>query len=127
MTFEAFQQIILLLKKDSDKSMKLYKFGFDDLNLKEGLHDVITILLKSHYSEAGEDWISWWLWEDVKRIVFDEKGEEVVDLTNVEDLWKYVEEIRKSDDFKEYVPKKKRRLTEKQLRKLFGEMLLPEK
>jgi len=123
MTFEAFQQLILLLKKDSIKSHKLYKLGFDDLTLKDELSQAITILLKSHYSKDGEDMISWWLWEDTEKFLYNDNGDKINDLTKIEDIWKYVEEIRKSPDFKEYVPERAKKITKKQLQELFKQML----
>lgn len=122
MTFETFQQIIFLLKKNEARSNKLYKLGFDDLNMKDELHGVINLLFKAHYSEIGEDLISWWLYEDVEKIVYNEEDGIDSDLTEIEDLWKYVEKIRKSPDFVEYVPKKVKSLTKKQMEKMFKKM-----
>lgn len=122
MTLEAFKKVVSLLKKNSERDDKFYKLGIDIINLQDELHGVINILLKSHYSEEGEDMISWWLWESTEKFLYNEAGEKTNDLTEVEAIWKYVEEIRKSPDFKEYIPVKKRRRTKKQLTKLFVNM-----
>lgn len=125
MTFEAFQQAILLLKKDSERSHKLYKLGMDIFNVQDELHEVITILFKSHYSKEGEDMISWWLWESTEKFLYDKDGNKINDLTKIEDLWKYIEEIRKSPDFEEYKPERPKKRTKKQLEKLFNDMFNP--
>jgi hypothetical protein len=125
MTFEAFQQVITLLQKDSDRSAKIYKLGIDLYNFQDDLHSAINILFKSHYSAEGEDLIGWWLWEDVEKFLYDKDGEKTNDLTKLEDLWKYIEEIRKSPDFKEYNPEKVKKKTKKQLEKIFGQFFSP--
>ena len=123
MTYEAFQQVILLLKKDSNKSNKLYKLGVDMFNINDELHQIITTLFRAHYSKDGEDMISWWLWEDTEKLLYDLEGNQINDLTKIEDLWKYIEEIRKSSDFEEYTPEKPKKMSKKQLEKLFKGMM----
>jgi len=122
MKLEAFKEFVLLLKKDSERDNKLYKLGFDIINLKDELQGVITILLKAHYSEDGYEMISWWIWEDSEKFLYNEAGEKTNDLTEIEAIWKHVEEIRKSPDFKDYVPKIYKKRTKKQLAKLFENM-----
>lgn len=122
MTLEAFKKVISLLKKESEKTGKLYKLGLDLFNFNDDLQQAISIMFKSHYSEEGEDFISWWLWEDGRKVLFDKDDNVVNDLTRIEDLWAYVEEIRKSTEFKEYVPVKKKKMAKKQMEKMFGNM-----
>lgn len=105
MTFETFKQVIELLKIESEKIEKLYNLEIDLYNFVDIYHSIINMLLRSHYSFDGEDIISWWLYEDTEKKLYDCDGNEINDLTNIEDLWKYVEEIRKSPDFVEYIPK----------------------
>ena len=105
MTFETFKQVIELLKIESEKIEKLYNLEIDLYNFVDIYHSIINMLLRSHYSCDGEDIISWWLYEDTEKKLYDCDGNEINDLTNIEDLWKYVEEIRKSPDFVEYIPK----------------------
>lgn len=122
MTLEAFQEIISLIKKNSVKIDKIYKLGLDIINFQDDLNQVITILLKSHYSKIGEEVISYWLWEDLVEL-FDNDGNKTHDLTSIEDLWKYVEDIRKSADFEEFNPEKTKKLTKKQIEKIFKSFL----
>lgn len=122
MTLEAFKEFVFLLKKSSERNDKFYKLGLDIVNLQDELHRIITILLKSHYSEEGEEMISWWLWENTDKFLYNNTGEKINDLTEVEAIWKYVEEIRNSLDFKEYIPVKKKKRTKKQLTDFFENM-----
>ena len=121
MTFEAFQQLVSVLKKDSDKSLRFYKLGLEDYSLKEELYEANTIMTKAHYSEVGDEILGWWIWEGGDKFIYDNGGNKTNDLTKIEDLWKYLEEIRKSPDFEEYVPKKKKPKTKKQIEKVFGQ------
>jgi len=124
MTKEAFKHLIELLKAESDKLDKIYKLGIDLYNFNDELQGAITLLLKSHYSEQGEDMISWWLYEDTEKFLYSSEDNSVVnDLTKIDDLWEYVEEIRKSADFKEYAYVKERKKTKKQMEKMIKNML----
>lgn len=104
MTFEVFNQVIELLKKEDEKLHTLYKLDIDLYNFCDNMQKIITMLLRSHYSFIGEDIISWWLYEDTEKILYNKDGDVVDDLTSIEDLWKYVEDLRKSSDFIEYIP-----------------------
>jgi len=117
MTFEAFKELTTLLKTESEESLKLYNLNFDDSEIKDKLHKAVSILLKSHYGEETEDTITWWLYEDGPHDIYYNQNspeyekyfnkstrESARNLEDVEELWKYCEEIRKLPDFKEYIP-----------------------
>lgn len=90
---EEFKHIIEVIqkhKKDSDiltkimlkKSIGIVDYGFD----------IVAHLVKllEKVMEDKDEMISWWLWEDVKKIIYDDDSEEpVYDLTDVEDLYYY--------------------------------------
>lgn len=90
-TLEEFKHTIEIIQeheKDSDtltkimlkKSIGIVDYGFD----------IVAHLVKllEKVMDDKDEWISWWLWEDVKKIVYD--GEKpIYDLTNVEDLYYY--------------------------------------
>ena len=118
MQLESFKQFISLLEKNSERSNKLYKLGFEIYPLQEELEKAITLLLKSHYSECGEGIISSWLFEDWNKLVYDNDGNITNDLTKIEDLYSYLEEIRKSEDFVEFEPKPIKKKTRKQIKKI---------
>ena len=65
-------------------------FNIDSLHL-QALLDVLAEVM-----EDKNDWIEWWLHEDVEKLVsWEENGEEVTaDLTDPEDLWEFLESNR---------------------------------
>lgn len=54
-------------------------------------------VIRAHFTEEGEDWIFWWLYEKDKNPeikAWDEDQDEIPMETR-EDLWKYVKQYRK--------------------------------
>lgn len=105
MDFKNFQHLILKLQTTSERDQEIYKLGVDLINFTDDYHSIIDVLLKTYYSEEGEDIISWWLYEDVEKKIYNKKGEVIEDLTSIESLWEYVEKIKKSKKFKPYIIK----------------------
>jgi len=107
MKLESFAHLIKSLKDSSEKDREFYKLGLDLSNISDPYNQIITHLLRVYYGESGEDWISWFLYErvdDGESQAYDEEKNPIC--YDVESLWKFVEEIRVSSDFQEYVPKK---------------------
>lgn len=105
MKLELFEKIITTLKSQSDKSLELFKLGIDLSDYDEGNSAIITLLLKVYYSEAGEDWISWFVYEAdnvSKDNIQAWDNNNVAICFDIPSLWKHVEEIRCSTDFEEY-------------------------
>lgn len=106
MKFEVFENIILSMKKTSDTSQQFYHLGLDLTQIEDDYSKIITTLLSAYYSEEGYDVISWFLYERESfsnEGVFNkwiEDGKEI-DMT-MPILYKTVEKIRKSKNFKEY-------------------------
>lgn len=78
----------------------------DVLNTRGGLHEsdfniaveeLMSIFFDSHFTEEGCDMIYWWLYEDVKKIIYDEDKE--INITDIEDFYDYLitHEYAKSD------------------------------
>ena len=67
-------------------------FNIDSLHLQALLEVLAEVM------EDKNDWIEWWLYEDVEKLVsWEENGEEVTaDLTDPEDLWEFLESNKKS-------------------------------
>ena len=65
-------------------------FNIDSLHLQA----LLEVLAEG--MEDKNDWIEWWLYEDVEKLVsWEENGEEVTaDLTDPEDLWEFLESNR---------------------------------
>lgn len=109
MKYKVFKEVITKLQEIQEKSRSLYKLGIDLSNyIEDDYSEIITLILKSHYGLNGEDMISWWLYEDVEKVLYENDSDKIVrELKTISQLWKYVEELRNSEDFKEYeLPKK---------------------
>lgn len=67
-------------------------FNIDSLHLQALLEVLAEVM------EDNNDWIEWWLYEDVEKLVsWEENGVEVTaDLTEPEDLWEFLESNKKS-------------------------------
>jgi hypothetical protein len=63
MEYKTFSKIISLLKQESDRSQKLMKMGVDILDVNDGLHQIICLLIEEIYGEEGLDWFSWFCYE----------------------------------------------------------------
>ena len=109
MKYKVFKEVITKLQEVQEKSRSLYKLGIDLSNyIEDDYSEIITLILKSHYGLEGEDMISWWLYEDVEKVLYENDSDKIVrELKTISQLWEYVEELRNSEDFKEYeLPKK---------------------
>jgi hypothetical protein len=63
MEYQTFSEIILLLKHESERTSKLNKLGVDLIDFNDGLHRIITLLVKEIYGQEGYDWFSWFCYE----------------------------------------------------------------
>ena len=128
MKLDVFERIIGLIQAQQEKSHLLYKMGVDTMAYEEGFQDTISLLIKSYYGEAGSDWIDWYLYER------EGVGGNINDATDsdgnpicydIPSLWKCVEEIRVSVDFKEYsLPKKKKPMSKSEFEELLRKINL---
>lgn len=109
MKLESFEFLINSLDNNLNLDHDFYKLGLDVCNITEPYQEVISHLLKVYYGEAGEDWISWFLYERDKNDNTDQAWDEYKNpiCYDIPSLWKHVEELRVSLDFKEYIPKRK--------------------
>lgn len=51
--------------------------------------DILDAFLKANFNDNGVDLIYWWMFEDVDKVITIDK-EISVDVTTIEDLWKYL-------------------------------------
>lgn len=113
MNLESFEYLLNKLKEVSKNDQSFYKLGLDLQSIVDPYHEIISHLLRVYYSEEGEDWISWYIYEksDKENMkAWDEEGNEIC--YDIPSLWRHIEEIRVSIDFKEYYPKKPKDLSE---------------
>ena len=98
MNFEQFKKLIETLQKVNNKYKTLYDLGIDTMSYDEDYQRIIALLIGCVFSEEGEDWINWYLYE---RIGFDGKVLEAWDENdnpicyNIESLWETVKPYRK--------------------------------
>lgn len=117
MEYQTFSQIILRLKQEEERTSKLRKLGVDVLELNDGLHKIINLLIGEIYGQEGLDWFSWFCYEsdfgdkdwsqhdcyqeiDGKMVKVHEKGEARHGATDedgnpicysIESTWEYLE------------------------------------
>ena len=124
MKFEVFESLIMAIQSQNEKSAKLGELGIDMYDYETGYVAIMTVLFRVYYSKAGEDWISWYLYDrDNQRTgqpnkAYDKDKNEIC--FDVKSLWKHVEEIRVSNDFEEYEMPKQPELSNKQLQDFFA-------
>ena len=99
MTYERFLKIILGLQKEDRVIKNLYDNGVDLINFTDSYQVIINELIEEVYGEGGEDWFSWYCWEND----FGQKGLEALDENEKpicyshESLWKYLEKNCKNE------------------------------
>jgi hypothetical protein len=68
MTYANFIELMLTYKKLNEDLSELYNMGFDLMEGKYKVSELTSKLFlssfKSHYTEAGIEWIDWFIWEN---------------------------------------------------------------
>ena len=105
MTFEVFNELITTLKKVEEKSFAAHELGIDLIEFETDHSHATWLAIRAHYGKAASEWIEWFLYERESlngsiNQAWDENGKEICN--TVESLWETVEQMRKSEDFKEY-------------------------
>lgn len=92
MTREQFKKYIRKVEEVSEFSGKLSDLGVEILNCKELFYvdEIFSAWVKSDFGEEGEDLVSWWLYEDVDKILYKEDGGEI-SLEDIDDLYTFLE------------------------------------
>ena len=85
---EAVIKALKGIKKESEKRDIFYDNGIDLINYENGYQEELLNLLKVVMQDTYNN-ISWWLYEDVEKIIYFKNGKKR-DLTKVEDLIKYL-------------------------------------
>jgi hypothetical protein len=99
MKYETFKAILKALEKQHEVDRQINKVlqlaqsdtYFMGTTIDE-IGQAFDTVFKDAYDERGLDLIQWWLYEDVEKLIYAVKTDEVLaDLTEMEDLWNYVE------------------------------------
>lgn len=98
MEFKQFKTVIETLEKVRKRSHAIHVLGIDLMDYDENFHIAIQALMEAVFTEEGEDWISWYLYErpglgDTPNKATDQDGNEICH--NIESLWDTVKPYRK--------------------------------
>jgi hypothetical protein len=93
-TFEEFETAINQIEKINYICDELYRLNINivDSELHEGANLLFSCFINSHFTKVGKDLVSWWVYEDVNKILYDPENPSIIvaDVTDIEDLWKYM-------------------------------------
>lgn len=93
-TFKEFKYAVDRIKKINDVCDKLQELRIDliDSELHEGPNLLFDCFISSHFTEIGQDLVSWWMYEDVNKILYDSEDTSkiIADINATEDLWNYM-------------------------------------
>ena len=94
MTREKFKDLVYQMLEHSEFYDKLYDLGIDAINCKymEAAGVFFDELMLREFGEDGMDLISWWMYEDVDHILYEDEseGKKAIDLNNIDDLYDYL-------------------------------------
>ena len=80
-------------------SGKSYRINLYETDWSEAVEDMLFIFLKSHFTEAGIDWITYYLFEDIEdklvtvtipADIFEEEKEIEYHLNSLDELWDFL-------------------------------------
>lgn len=88
---EDFKDCIRKLEAITEFGNKLSDLKIETIECKELFYadEIFFKWVKDEFGEAGEDLVSWWLYEDVDKIVYEKDGTET-NLENIDALYTYL-------------------------------------
>ena len=92
MTRERFKDFIHKIEAIDELIDKLSELNIETLDCKEMYYagEIFSEWLKEDFGEKGEDLVTWWLYEDVEKKIYEPDGKEI-NLENIDDLYSYLE------------------------------------
>lgn len=99
-TLELFKEVIDTIKKTDEKQQQLTKAiestlctnSYCFVNICSEVSYMLIKLLTECMNIADKDLISWWLYEDVNKVIWLKDGTEF-NVESVEDLYRYITEV----------------------------------
>lgn len=98
-TKEEFLELLKMREAQSERLDKLSDTGFPiwDTDVIEYGNLMFDKVVEAYFTQEGEDWIFWWLYEkngnpEIK--AWDEDHDEIP-METMEDLWRFVKQYRK--------------------------------
>lgn len=97
MDFETFKMAIDAIQKHREQQEKVTNFIESEIcteswafcTFGDNLSDTLLKVLEHVFNDKGE-WISWWLYEDVEKIVTFTDTNQKLDITKIEDLYNFL-------------------------------------
>lgn len=97
MDFETFKMAIDAIQKHREQQEKVTNFIESEIcteswafcTFGDNLSDALLKVLEHVFNDKGE-WISWWLYEDVEKIVTFTDSNKKLDITKIEDLYNFL-------------------------------------
>lgn len=98
-TKEEFLELLKMREAQSERLDKLSDAGFPiwDTDVIEYGNLMFDKVIKVYFTQEGEDWIFWWLYEkngNPEMKAWDEDNDEIP-METIEDLWRFVKQYRK--------------------------------
>jgi len=122
MKLTVFTEIIETIQRQIVKGETLNKLGVDVIDYEEGWIVALTIMISVYYGKEGGEWIGWYLYErpaeEPVLKAFDSENNEIC--FDIPSLWKHIEGLRVSTDFKEYDLPKKTSISESDIFRLLA-------
>lgn len=89
---EQFKNSLRKVEAVSELSEKLADLGIETLECPQlfAASEIFFSWVKSEFGEEGDDLVSWWVYEDVEKILYEEDGTEI-NLEDIDDLYSYLE------------------------------------
>lgn len=98
-TKEEFLELLKMREAQSERLDKLSDAGFPiwDTDVIEYGNLMFDKVVEAYFTQEGEDWIFWWLYEkngnpEIK--AWDEDNDEIP-METMEDLWRFIKQYRK--------------------------------
>jgi DNA-directed RNA polymerase subunit N (RpoN/RPB10) len=93
MTREQFKKYIREVEEIAELSNKLADLGIETLDCKELFYaeEIFFAWLEQDFGKNGADLVSWWLYEDVPKVIYEPDGSET-NLENIDELFTYLQE-----------------------------------
>lgn len=91
-TKEQFLKSLEVARQRSKFIENLYSLHIDILECEDGFDDMFTLFTKAAFTEEGEDWYYWYLYEkpnDPGEKAWEADGTPII-LDTDEDLWEYL-------------------------------------
>lgn len=98
-TKEEFLELLKMREAQSERLDKLSDAGFPiwDTDVIEYGNLMFDKVIEVYFTQEGEDWIFWWLYEkngNPEMKAWDEDNDEIP-METIEDLWRFVKQYRK--------------------------------